>query len=244
MTNEVEFTDIEKSYRTPAGVFQALQPLSLRFAGGEFVGITGRSGSGKSTLLNLLSGITRPSAGEAVIAGENIGRLSETRLAEFRGRHIGIVFQFFQLIPTLTVLENILLAMDLVGVTPRRERHPRALDLLEQVGVVRQKDKLPARLSGGEQQRVAIARALANNPGILIADEPTGNLDSNNSELIMAIFENCARAGRLVIVATHQPEQQVCFSRMITLSDGVLHRDTSAASSAGAAAAAREGNVA
>lgn len=243
MTNKVEFTNIEKSYRTPAGIFHALQPLNLHIAGGEFVGLTGRSGSGKSTLLNLLSGIMRPTGGQAVIAGENIGRLSESRLAEFRGRHIGIVFQFFQLIPTLTVLENILLAMDLVGFTPRRERHPRALDLLEQVGVAGHKHKLPARLSGGEQQRVAIARALANNPDILIADEPTGNLDSKNSELIMAIFENCAKEGRLVIVATHQPEQQVRFSRMITLSDGVLQKDT-LASSASAASAAREGYVA
>ncbi len=199
--------------------------LDLNLDAGEFVGLVGPSGSGKSTLLNLLSGIDHPSGGQVTVAGQTLYDLSESRLADFRGQNIGIVFQFFQLVPTLTVLENLILAMDLVGSIPKGSRRIRALDLLEQMGVRRHKDKLPAKLSGGEQQRVAIARALANDPQILIADEPTGNLDSENSDMISQLFEDCANDGRLVVVATHETRGLDRFSRVVALADGMVEKD-------------------
>ena len=224
--NTVVFEDVGKCYDTGAGRFNALLPLDLTFRAGEFVGLVGPSGSGKSTLLNLLGGIDHPSSGRVTIAGTTISELSESELAEFRGNNIGIVFQFFQLVPTLTVLENVILAMDFVGTIPRNQRSERALALLDQMGIKRHSDKLPAKLSGGEQQRVAIARALANDPPILIADEPTGNLDSENSDTITSLFAECAKAGRLVIVATHETQKLDHFSRIIALRDGALDLDT------------------
>ena len=221
----VVFEDVGKCYDTGAGQFNALQPLDLTFRAGEFVGLVGPSGSGKSTLLNLLGGIDHPSSGRVTIAGATLSELSESALADFRGNNIGIVFQFFQLVPTLTVLENVILAMDFVGTIPRNQRSQRAQDLLDQMGIRRHGDKLPAKLSGGEQQRVAIARALANDPPILIADEPTGNLDSENSDKITSLFAECAAAGRLVIVATHETQKLDHFSRIIALKDGSLDLD-------------------
>jgi putative ABC transport system ATP-binding protein len=221
----VEFEEVSKCYDTGAGQFNALLPLDLSFRAGEFVGLVGPSGSGKSTLLNLLGGIDHPSSGRVTIAGATLGELSESEMADFRGNNIGIVFQFFQLVPTLTVLENVILAMDFVGAIPRNQRGKRAIDLLDQMGIRRHADKLPAKLSGGEQQRVAIARALANDPPILIADEPTGNLDSENSDRITSLFAECAAAGRLVIVATHETQKLDHFSRIIALKDGTLDLD-------------------
>ncbi len=225
MATAVSLQNVSKIYHTGAGRFDALRPLDLGFVAGEFVAVTGPSGSGKSTLLNLISGIDHPSGGAVNVAGLDIYSLSESKLASFRGRNIGFVFQFFQLIPTLTVLENIVLAMDLVGTIPKKDRRQRALDLLEQMGVKRHKDKLPSKLSGGEQQRVAIARALANDPPILIADEPTGNLDSENSDRIMQLFAQCARDGRLVVIATHETHDLSSFSRRIALADGAIQLD-------------------
>ena len=218
--------EASKSYETGAGRFDALKELSLQMEPGEFVGLVGRSGSGKSTLLNLISGLDHPSSGEVRVAGERLHELSETQLASFRGKTIGFVFQFFQLVPTLTVYENIMLAMDLVGVINSSERRRRALELLEQVGVLRHKNKIPSRLSGGEQQRVAIARALANDPPILVADEPTGNLDCENSDRMVDLFARCADDGRLVVVATHDEAQRDRFHRVLTLRDGALITDT------------------
>ncbi len=225
MPTVVALESVSKSYTTGAGRFDALLPLDLNLDAGEFVGLVGPSGSGKSTLLNLLSGIDHPSGGQVTVAGQTLYDLSESRLADFRGQNIGIVFQFFQLVPTLTVLENLILAMDLVGSIPKGSRRIRALDLLEQMGVRRHKDKLPAKLSGGEQQRVAIARALANDPQILIADEPTGNLDSENSDMISQLFEDCANDGRLVVVATHETRGLDRFSRVVALADGMVEKD-------------------
>lgn len=225
MPTTVALENVSKSYTTGAGRFDALLPLDLHFDAGEFVGLVGPSGSGKSTLLNLLSGIDHPSSGQVSVAGQALYDLSESHLADFRGRNIGIVFQFFQLVPTLTVLENVILAMDLVGSIPKGSRGIRALELLEQMGVRRHKDKLPAKLSGGEQQRVAIARALANDPQILIADEPTGNLDSENSDMISQLFEDCANDGRLVVVATHETRALDRFSRVISLADGMVEKN-------------------
>jgi putative ABC transport system ATP-binding protein len=200
----------------------ALQPLSLTIDRGEFVAITGASGSGKSTLLNLISGIDRPTSGSIAIDGVDLNGLNENRLARFRGSKMGIVFQFFELIQTLTALENILLAMDLVGVIPSVERRDRAMSLLNQMGLADHARKLPCRLSGGEQQRVAIARALANDPPILIADEPTGNLDQRNGDLVATLFGQCAADGRTVIIATHETRDLSRYNRVLRLADGAL----------------------
>lgn len=221
----IELNQVSKTYDTGAGRFEALREMSIAMTSGEFIGLIGPSGSGKSTLLNLISGIDHPSSGDIKVNGKRLGSLSETRLAGFRGAKIGLVFQFFQLVPTLTVFENVMLAMDLVGTIPRAERRHRASRLLDQMDVLRHKDKMPAKLSGGEQQRVAIARALANDPPILVADEPTGNLDCENSDRMMDLFECCAEDGRLVVIATHDAARLDRFSRVLTLCDGALIKD-------------------
>src|ERR1043166_7157455 len=169
----ISLHQVSKAYDTPAGKFAALKAINLDIAAGQFVGIVGKSGSGKSTLLNMVAGIDRPSSGSVNVAGTEIHGLSENKLALWRGRNVGIVFQFFQLIPTLTAAENVMLPMDFAGKWPSRERRARALSLLQRLGVAAHADKLPAALSGGQQQRVAVARALANAPAILLADEPT-----------------------------------------------------------------------
>lgn len=221
MENAIQMQAASKTYPVGDRNVTVLHPIDLTIAKGECIAITGPSGSGKSTLLNLITGIDHPSGGMVVVNGQNFAGLSESKLAQLRGINVGIVFQFFQLIPTLTAVENILLAMDLVGNIPRRQRRPRAMTLLGQVGVAEHAKKLPSRLSGGEQQRVAIARALANDPAILVADEPTGNLDSVNADKIRAIFADCAAEGRTVIVATHDPRGLNRFDRVVALTDGV-----------------------
>jgi putative ABC transport system ATP-binding protein len=182
------------------------------------VAIVGRSGSGKSTLLNMVGGIDRPTSGSVRVLETTLGDLSQSRLAAWRGRTVGVVFQFFQLLPTLTAAENVMLPMDFSGSFPARERRKRALELLSRVGTADQADKLPAALSGGQQQRIAIARALANDPPLIIADEPTGNLDSATGEEIFRLFGELAAAGRTVLVVTH--ERDVAATRTVTLADG------------------------
>jgi putative ABC transport system ATP-binding protein len=212
---------IDKRYTTPAGDFQALKNVSLNIAKGEFVALVGKSGSGKSTLLNLMSGIDRPSRGETVVAGAAIHDLPENRLARWRGRTVGVVFQFFQLLPTLTVVENVMLPMDFCDVHPPGRRRAIALDLLERMGIREQADKLPATLSGGQQQRAAIARALANDPPLIVADEPTGNLDSETARGVFELFRKLADGGVTVVIATH--ERQVDgIDRVVELADGAL----------------------
>jgi putative ABC transport system ATP-binding protein len=174
----IQLRDVVKTYPLAAGGFTAIDHLSLDIRVGEFVAIVGRSGSGKTTLLNMLAGIDRPTSGLVRAAGADLGSLSESGLASWRARNVGLVFQFFQLLPTLTVIENVMLAMDFARTVPVGERADRAHDLLDRVGIADQADKMPATLSGGQQQRAAIARALANDPPLLLADEPTGNLDS------------------------------------------------------------------
>jgi len=230
----IELQAVSKTYPGAGAGFKALDRIDLRFADGESAAIVGRSGSGKSTLLNMLTGIDHPSAGTVLINGTEVHRLGESELAAWRGRNIGIVFQFFQLIPTLTVIENVLLAMDLVNVVPKAARGARARRLLEQVGIAEHADKLPAALSGGEQQRAAIARALANDPPILVADEPTGNLDSQTTEVIQALFRRLAAAGKTVIVVTHDRAAASRFPRVVALKDGALESECRPA-------AAREG---
>jgi putative ABC transport system ATP-binding protein len=211
---------LTKTFETPAGRFAALRGVDLDVADGEFVAVVGRSGSGKSTLLNLIAGIDRPSSGSVSVGGRGIHDLDHDRLASWRGRSVGIVFQFFQLLPTLTAAENVMLPMDFCGTVPRRERHRRALELLARVEVPEQADKLPSELSGGQQQRVAIARALANDPPLILADEPTGNLDSETSRAIFRLFGELAAGGRTVVVVTHEREDVSGAARTVTLHDG------------------------
>lgn len=213
-------TNVIKTYTTPAGSFQALKGIDLQIQKGEFLAIVGRSGSGKSTLLNMITGIDRPTSGEVIAGQTAIHQLNEAKMARWRGRNAGIVFQFFQLLPTLTVVENIMLAMDFCKIFPAGERKPRALALLDQVGIVKQANKLPAMLSGGEQQRVAIARALANDPPILVADEPTGNLDTQTARDVFQLLQDQVSKGKTVIVVTHDRDWAAQANRMITLVDG------------------------
>ena len=226
MPNIIQFDQVSKSFALAAGQFVALKNITLQIEQGEYVAIVGKSGSGKSTLLNMLTGIDHPSQGTVTIHGKPIHTLGESDLAQWRGEHIGIVFQFFQLIPTLSILENLLLAMDFVNVIPKHERPQRAEALLAQVNIAQHADKFPAALSGGEQQRAAIARALANNPPILVADEPTGNLDSKTAEAIQHLFAQLVADGKTVIVVTHEQVSPAKYRRIITLTDGVVSDDT------------------
>ena len=218
----IVLSGVTKVFQTKERSFRALNNINLTIERGEYVAIVGKSGSGKSTLLNMMSGIDHPTDGIISFNGMEIGRMNESRLAAWRGRNIGIVFQFFQLIPTLTILENLLLAMDFVNVVAQGERVERAKALLGEVGIAEQANKLPASLSGGEQQRAAIARALANNPDILVADEPTGNLDSNTAASIHAIFKALSEQGKTVIVVTHEEGSATRYDRTITLKDGEI----------------------
>jgi putative ABC transport system ATP-binding protein len=215
----IELRNVAKCYRTPAGEFPALREIDLQIGAGEMVAVRGKSGSGKSTLLHLIGGIDRPSSGEVVVAGDALQDASEDALARWRGRSVGIVFQFFQLLPTLTAAENVMLPMDFGGARPPRERRPRALELLERVGIADQADKLPAALSGGEMQRVAIARALANDPSVVLADEPTGNLDSATASAVLELFRRMTEAGTTVVIATHERDASF-FDRAVELVDG------------------------
>ena len=221
----ISLQQVSKTYETPAGKFSALKDIDLHIHQGQFVGVVGKSGSGKSTLLNMLAGIDRPSSGSVAVAGTEIHAMSENQLAVWRGRNVGFVFQFFQLLPTLTTAENVILPMDFCKSLPFRERRKRALALLEQVGVGRHADKLPATLSGGEQQRVAIARALANEPPLVLADEPTGNLDSVTAKAILDLFRDMANRGTTVVIATHEADIARVISRRVEISDGALLND-------------------
>ena len=216
----IELHDVVKAYRSAAGEFTALKGIDLEVDRGEFVAVIGKSGSGKSTLVNMITGIDRPTSGEILVGDTAIQTLKEGKLAEWRGRNIGVIFQFFQLLPTLTVAENVMLPMDFCHMYSMRERRERAMHLLEQVGVADQADKLPSTLSGGQQQRVAIARALANDPPILAADEPTGNLDSKTAESVFGLFETLVAQGKTILMVTHDRDLARRATRTVILSDG------------------------
>ena len=216
----IELHQVVKTYGSAAGTFTALKRVDLRVGEGEFIAIVGKSGSGKSTLLNMLTGIDRPTSGEVSVNGMVVQTLDEDQIAVWRGRNVGVVFQFYQLMPTLTVVENVMMPMDFCNVYPVRERRKRAMSLLEQVGVADQANKFPATLSGGEQQRVAIARALANDPPIVVADEPTGNLDSRTADQVLTLFQNLSTDGKTVVVVTHERDIAPWVSRVVTLADG------------------------
>ena len=216
----IALSRITKTYATAAGPFHALSDVSLEIEPGEFVAVAGQSGSGKSTLLNLLAGIDKPTSGEIVVDGARVHTMSERSLSLWRGRAVGIVFQFFQLLPTLTVCENVMLPMDFCGTWPPRERRDRALELLHRLGVADQADKLPAKLSGGQQQRVAVARALANAPRFLLADEPTGNLDSRTSHSLLELLASLSAEGQTIVMVTHDHAALDYTQRTIMLVDG------------------------
>lgn len=223
--NIIDLHNVVKTYETPSGPFTALQDIKLRIQSGEFLAVVGKSGSGKTTLLNVIAGIDRPTSGEILVAGTRVDSLSESQLAEWRGRTIGLVFQFFQLLPTLTIAENVMLPMDFVEIIPGNERRSKALTLLDQVGIQDQADKLPASLSGGQQQRAAIARTLANDPPILMADEPTGNLDEHTRRSILELFAKLNAEGRTIIVVTHERDISAYADRQVTLVDGRVAND-------------------
>jgi ABC-type lipoprotein export system ATPase subunit len=221
----VELSGITKQYQTPAGPFAALRGIDLRIETGEFVAVVGKSGCGKSTLINVLTGIDHPTDGEVLIAGTRLRELDEGKMAQWRGRTLGIVFQFFQLLPTLTVVENVMLPMDLCHSFPAGERYARALGLLERVGLAEQAHKFPSAVSGGHQQRAAIARALANDPPIVVADEPTGNLDSRAAEAIFGLFETLVGEGKTILMVTHDDELAARVPRTVILADGLIEDD-------------------
>lgn len=222
---QIELRDVFKSYETGAGEIAVLKDVSLQVPQGDFVSIVGPSGSGKSTMLNMITGIDYPTRGEVFIGGQAVHALSENRLARWRGKHVGVIFQFFQLLPTLTILENVMLPMDFCDVYKRRERKDRAMGLLEQVGIADQAHKLPSALSGGQQQRAAIARALANDPPIIVGDEPTGNLDTKTADAVFAMFLELVAQGKTVILVTHDTALSERTERVIHIRDGKVDSD-------------------
>ena len=218
----IELRHVTKSYPVASGSFSALKDVSFKIDSRQLVAITGKSGSGKSTLLNVITGIDRPTEGTVLINGIQVDKLSESELASWRGKNVGVVFQFFQLLPTLTILENVMLPMDFCNTYPKKDRKERALYLLQMVNIKEQADKFPSTLSGGQQQRVAIARALANDPPLVVADEPTGNLDSQTATAIFELFAKLASAGKTVVVVTHEREFASYFENTINIADGAI----------------------
>ena len=216
----IVLSDVSKIFPGAAGPFSALSDVNLSIDEGEFVVVVGQSGSGKSTLLALLAGIDRPTKGEVTIGTTAVHALSERQMSAWRGRAVGIVFQFFQLLPTLTAAENVMLPMDFSRTWAARERRPRALALMSRLGVADQADKLPSTLSGGQQQRVAVARAMANEPSVLLADEPTGNLDSRTAESMLDLLAGLVSDGQTVVMVTHEQSARRYASRTIALADG------------------------
>jgi ABC-type lipoprotein export system ATPase subunit len=218
----IDLRDVHKNYKTAVGDYPALKSVDLQINAGEFVSIIGKSGSGKSTLLNMITGIDRPTAGEVFVNGTAVHKMGENRMARWRGKNLGIVFQFFQLLPTISVIENIMLPMDFCRTYPMREREKRALALLEMVELADHAYKLPTALSGGQQQRVAIARALANDPPIVIADEPTGNLDSKTADSVFELFNSLVAQGKTIIVVTHDSGLAKRANRTALIVDGEI----------------------
>lgn len=218
----IEMRDIVKVFKTGAGNFTALNGVDVCFYEGEYVSVVGKSGSGKSTLVNMLTGIDHPTAGTVRVGGNYIHQLSEGKMSIWRGINLGIVFQFFQLLPILSIIENIMLPMDFAKVIPFQKRELRAMELLEMVGLKEHAHDLPAEVSGGQQQSAAIARALANDPPIIIADEPTGNLDSRAADVVFKIFSELAQQGKSIIMVTHDSSLAKRTGRMLLLSDGEL----------------------
>ncbi len=222
----IQLQKVVKTFKNAAGEFHVLKGIDLTLQRGEFVAIVGKSGSGKSTLLNMMTGIDHPTGGQVVINGENIYHMNESKRAQWRGRNLGIVFQFFQLLPMLTLVENVMLPMDYVGKYDFDERPKRAMELLKMVGLEKQAHKLPAAVSTGQQQSAAIARALANDPPVIAADEPTGNLDSRSADAIISLFDQLVESGKTIAMVTHDPTLTERTSRTIIITDGELVDET------------------
>jgi putative ABC transport system ATP-binding protein len=221
----VKLIDIVKSFPVGDGEVTVLKGLSFNVDNGEFVSIVGPSGNGKSTLLNMITGIDRPTSGDVVVNDLEINKMSENRLAAWRGQHVGIVFQFFQMLPALSLMQNIILPMDFARKYGQRERRERAMELLETVGLADQAHKLPSMVSGGQQQRAAIARALANDPELIVADEPTGNLDSRTANDVFDLFMKLVEQGKTMLMVTHDKELARRVPRVVEIIDGKITRD-------------------
>ena len=225
-TNEtqplIELRNVVKTYNSLAGSVTALQGIDLQVHSGEFLIVTGKSGSGKTTLINMITGMDRSTSGEIWVAGAPLHTFSTEQAAKLRGKTTGVVFQSFELLPTLTVLQNVMLPMDFARRYSLREMRARAMQLLEQVDIPEHAKKMPTALSGGQQQRLAIARAMANDPAILVADEPTGSLDSATATAVIDLFADLARQGHTILIVTHDKDVAKRGSRIITLADGTI----------------------
>jgi putative ABC transport system ATP-binding protein len=221
----VEIIDVVKSFPVGDGEVTVLKGLSFDVANGEFVSIVGPSGNGKSTLLNMITGIDRPTGGEVIVTGREVHKMSENKLAAWRGQHVGIVFQFFQMLPALSLLQNIILPMDFSKKYSRGEKRERAMHLLETVDLADQANKLPSMVSGGQQQRAAIARALANDPDLIVADEPTGNLDTRTANDVFDLFTKLVEEGKTLLMVTHNKELSRRVPRVVEIIDGKITRD-------------------
>lgn len=222
----IQLQKVVKIFKNAAGEFTVLKGIDLTLRSGEFVSIVGKSGSGKSTLINMITGIDHPTAGQVIVNQTNIYTMNESQRALWRGKNLGVVFQFFQLLPMLSLLENVMLPMDYIGMYDFDERPKRAMDLLKMVGLEAQAQKLPMAVSTGQQQSAAIARALATDPPVICADEPTGNLDSRSADVIIELFDRLVKAGKTITMVTHDPSLTECTSRTIIISDGELIDET------------------
>jgi putative ABC transport system ATP-binding protein len=216
----VRLTQVSKDYPTPSGPFRALREVDLELWPGEFVAVIGKSGAGKTTLVNMITGVDHATGGEVVVGGACLGRMDETQLSQWRGRNVGVIYQSFYLLPGLSLLDNVMLPMDFCGLYRPRQSRERAMDLLRQVGLQGHERKRPSQISGGQQQRVAIARALANDPAIIMADEPTGRLDSLTAEAIFTIFEELVRQGKTILMVTHDQGLARRVARTLQIVDG------------------------
>ncbi len=221
----VQVKEVVKSFPVGGGEITVLKGISFDVKNGEFVSIVGPSGNGKSTLLNMITGIDRPTKGEVIVTGREVHRMSENKLAAWRGQHVGIIFQFFQMLPALSLLQNVMLPMDFAKKIPTRERRERAMHLLDIVDIADQANKLPSMVSGGQQQRSAIARALANDPDIIVADEPTGNLDTRTAQDIFDLFSKLVAEGKTLLMVTHDKELARRVPRVVEIIDGRITRD-------------------
>ncbi len=221
----VQIKEVIKRFPVGDKEITILKGINLNVKNGEFVSIVGPSGNGKSTLLNMITGIDRPSDGEVIVTGREVHQMSENKLAAWRGEHVGIIFQFFQMLPALSLLQNIILPMDFAKKYSRKERRERAMHLLEIVDLADQAHKLPGMVSGGQQQRAAIARAMANDPPLLVADEPTGNLDSASAERVFGLFNKLVEEGKTLLMVTHDKDLARRVPRIVEITDGKITRD-------------------
>ncbi|MBK8815358.1 MAG: ABC transporter ATP-binding protein [Methylococcaceae bacterium] len=226
MKKMIELSNVSKAYLSAEIKQIVLNEINLIIDSGEFVAIVGASGNGKSTLLNLLTGIDQPSSGEIFVNNSPLHKLSGEKLTAWRCANVGIVFQFFQLLPALSLFQNIVLPMDFLGRLPKRQRRERAMALLDRVGLANEAHRLPSQVSGGQQQRAAIARALANDPELIVADEPTGNLDENTADAVFALFSHLRDQGKTLVMVTHNEILANAASRKIEIHAGRIHTDS------------------